>query len=62
MGLVDILRLAGQFGPMGLMVAYLIWRDTRDDKIRDAETASREKMAGAFAVLTAAIEGLKSRV
>lgn len=57
MGIVDILRLAGQFGPMGLMVAYLIWRDTRDDRMREADTNSREKLAGSLALLTAVIQG-----
>ena len=57
MGIGDILQLAGQFGPMGLMVAYLVWRDTRDDRIRQADMISREKLAGSLALLTAVIQG-----
>jgi hypothetical protein len=57
MGMGDILQLAGQFGPMGLMVAYLVWRDTRDDRIRQADMISREKLAGSLALLTAVIQG-----
>lgn len=53
----DFFQLAGQFGPMGLMVAYLVWRDTRDDKRREADTSSREKLAGTLALLTAVIQG-----
>lgn len=56
MGVVDLLKLAGDFGPMGLMVAYLIWRDTRDDKLRCAENETRDKLAGALAVLTQIIQ------
>lgn len=42
---------------MGLMVAYFVWRDTRDDKLREADTCSREKLAGTLALLTAVIQG-----
>lgn len=52
MGVIDLLRLAGQFGPMGLMVAFLVWRDMRDDKLRCAENDTRDKLAGALAVLS----------
>lgn len=57
MGIRDLIQVAGQFGPMGLMVAYLVWRDTRDDKMREADTTSREKLAGTLALLTAVIQG-----
>jgi hypothetical protein len=56
-GVQQVLELAGQFGPMGLMVAYFVWRDTRDDKLREADTCSREKLAGTLALLTAVIQG-----
>lgn len=56
MGIADAFHLAGQFGPMGLMVAYLVWRDTRDDKLRCAENETRDKLAGALAVLTQIIQ------
>lgn len=34
----DLLQLAGQFGPLGLMVGYLIWREVRQDRIDKAIT------------------------
>jgi hypothetical protein len=52
MDVIDLLKLAGQFGPMGLMVAYLVWRDTRDDRLRCSENETRDKLAGALAVLS----------
>lgn len=48
----DLLPLAGQFGPMGLMVGYLVWRETRDYKLREADIAERGKLAVALALLT----------
>lgn len=31
MGFADVLQLAGQFGSMGLLVAYVIWDKQRTD-------------------------------
>ena len=31
MAVSDLLALAGQFGPMGLFVAYLVWRELRSE-------------------------------
>jgi hypothetical protein len=61
MGVTDLLQLAGQFGPMGLLVAYMMWQKTRDDKLREADTVSREKLAGTLAVLAAAVGALTGR-
>jgi hypothetical protein len=61
MGVTDLLQLAGQFGPMGLMVAYMMWQKTRDDKLREADIVSREKLAGSLAVLSAAVGALTGR-
>lgn len=44
MGLADVLQLAGQFGAMGLLVAYLIWSETRRDKQRAAERAEQAQI------------------
>lgn len=68
MGLADVLQLAGQFGAMGLLVAYLIWSETRRDKQRAAERerqaqidrddiASREKLASSLTALSMVIQG-----
>lgn len=57
MGIRDLIQIAGQFGPMGLMIGYLVWRETRDEKLREAEIVTREKLAGTLALLTAVIQG-----
>lgn len=57
MGVPDLFQIAGQFGPIGIMTAYLVWRDTRDDRMREADTVSREKLAASLTLLTAIIQG-----
>lgn len=63
-----MLQLAGQFGPMGLLVAYLIWREMRDDRRRrelaserceidKADIAAREKLAASLSALSTIIQG-----
>lgn len=64
----DVLTLAAQFGPMGLMVGYLIWRETMER--RDArQTTEQERelareriaadleLARAMTLLTVTIQG-----
>lgn len=51
------IQLVSQFGVSGLIVAYLVWRESNDRKDRVAETESRLKLATALAALTAAITG-----
>lgn len=64
----DTLSLAGQFGPMGLMVGYLIWDKARlDKKWREHEDArikqdqarveADKAMAQAMTALSIAIRG-----
>lgn len=64
----EALSLAGQFGPMGLMVAYLIfdknrmdkkWREHEDARIKqDAARVDADKaMAQAMTALSIAIRG-----
>lgn len=55
----DVLNLAGQFGPMGLLVAYLMWRDLRTDKLARERVETDKALAAAMAILTATIQGLK---
>lgn len=57
MTIADLITTAGQFGPIGVMTAYLVWRDTRDDRMREADTVSREKLAASLTLLTAIIQG-----
>jgi hypothetical protein len=49
----DLLQLGTQFGTAGVIIAYLIYRESNDRKDRQAETESRLKLA-------TALEGLKN--
>jgi hypothetical protein len=51
------LQVAGQFGVVGPVIAYLIWRESNDRRDRRDETDSRLKLATALAALTAAMTG-----
>jgi len=57
----EILALAGQFGPMGLFVAYLIWREQRMDARRMTYDQARlecdKALAASLATLSAVIQG-----
>lgn len=68
MGVSEVIQLAGQFGAMGLFVAYLIWRETADRRERreiadaraeidKADIIAREKQAAAFSALAMVIQG-----
>lgn len=70
MGAADVLMLAGQFGPMGLMIGYLVWREAQERRaVRDSEEKDRElareriaadlELARSFTLLTATIQGMK---
>lgn len=71
MGIEQVLQIAGQFGPMGLLVAYLIWSEQRRDRHRReqsdiradidrADIASREKLASSLTALSMVIQGRSS--
>lgn len=71
MGIGEVLQLAGQFGAMGLLVAYLIWRENADRRERreqsdrratidQADIASREKLASSLTALSMVIQGRAS--
>jgi len=59
MGPPEVLTLAGQFGPMGLLVAYLMWREIRAEKLARERLETDKALAAAMALLTATIQGLK---
>jgi hypothetical protein len=59
MGAADVIKLAGDFGPMGLMVAYLVWRETRAEKVAQAGIEAQKALASSLALLEAAVRGLK---
>lgn len=68
MSIDQLLALAAQFGPMGLLVAYLIWREGCDRKERreqaveraridEADISAREKLASSLTALSMVIQG-----
>ena len=61
MGIDQVVVLAGQFGPMGLLVAYLIWRESGERKdrreLKEADIAAREKLAVSLNTLSMVIQG-----
>ena len=61
----EIWALLGQFGPLGLMIAYLVWKDTRKDDARqviDKERVESDKaLAAALSALTVTIQYMDQR-
>ncbi len=62
----DFLGILSQFGPLGLLIVYFIWRDDRAEKRRgetDKERAEADKaLASALTALTVTIGHLEQRV
>jgi len=70
MSVTEIVELARLFGPIGLFIGYLIWRELRQEKaaetrVKDDRDLARERidtdkaMATSLAILAARIEGMK---
>lgn len=53
------LQLAGQFGPMGLMVGYLVWRELRTEKLAKDRIEADKALATSLALLEATVKGLR---
>lgn len=62
MSAADLAALAGQFGPMGLFVAYLMWREhrTADERVKydTARLEADKSLAASLGALTAVIQRL----
>jgi len=58
----SVLSLAGQFGPMGLFVSYLIWREQRTAgaamEYNKARLEADRALASSLGALTAVIQRL----
>ncbi|UXC93137.1 hypothetical protein EGM87_22845 [Sphingobium sp. RSMS] len=56
----------GQFGPLGLMIGYLVWDKSRGDdtrqKIDKDRTESDKALAAALSALTVTIQHLEQRI
>lgn len=68
MGIEQLVPLAGQFGPLGLMIGYLIWDKNAERRERQAqivirndidkaEIASRVDLARSLTMLSMVIQG-----
>lgn len=62
----DIWILFGQFGPLGLVIGYLIWRETHADErhaaVERERTESDRALAAALSALTVTIQHLEQRM
>lgn len=62
----EIWTLLGQFGPLGLMIAYLVWKDTRNadtrHQVEKERTESDKALAAALSALTVTIQHLEQRI
>jgi hypothetical protein len=59
MGAVDILKLAGEFGPTGLVVAFMIWDRIQQRKFDRERIAADLEAARAMTTLAVKIDGMK---
>jgi len=62
----ELLTAFGQFGPLGLMIGYLIWHEKIGADKRAAlereRTESDKALAAALAALTVTIQHLEQRI
>lgn len=55
----ELLTIAGQFGPLGVFIWYLVSQQKRQDEISEKRIAADIKMTEAMTLLTAAVENLR---
>jgi len=62
----ELITAFGQFGPLGLMIGYLVWRERIGAEKRgelEAERAESDKaLAAALSALTVTIQHLEQRI
>ena len=58
----DIIASLIQSGPLGVLVAYLIWHETRSINIQKERTESDKALAAALSGLTVTIQHLEARL
>lgn len=56
MGASELVTLATNFGGMGLLFGYVVWRDLRRDKLDQARIDADKSLATALALLEAAVK------
>lgn len=56
----ELIAAFGQFGPLGLMIGYLVWRESKERAAatqRDlAQAEANKELAGALSALTVTIQ------
>ena len=60
MGAGELMSLAGQFGPLGLFVGYLIWDKTQERKLAKERIETDLELARSMTLLAARIDGMKA--
>lgn len=60
MSAADFVTLAGQFGPLGLFIGYLMWREIRNEKLSRDRIETDKLVASTMALLAAKIDGIRS--
>jgi hypothetical protein len=62
----ELITAFGQFGPLGLMILYLVWREKDIAKVRRETDAARSaadiELAKSLAALTVTIQHLDQRL
>jgi len=59
MGAGEVLQLAGQFGPMGLFIGYLMWERTQERSLARERIETDKAVASSMTLLAAKIDGMK---
>lgn len=55
----DFIAIAGQFGPLGVFIWYLVSQEKRRDEIAEKRIAADIKMTEALTLLTATVENMR---
>lgn len=62
----DIATAFGQFGPLGLMIGYLVWREKtgadRRNEIEEKRVEADKLLASALTALTVTVASFESRL
>lgn len=56
----ELLTIAGQFGPIGVFIWYLLAQQRRQDEISEKRIQADIDMAKAMTLLTSAVENLRN--
>lgn len=58
MDFAQIATLLGQFGPLGVFVAYLVWRENKQMDMENARVEATKALAQSLGALTAVVQRL----